>query len=125
MQTFIDTETNKIWEVDDGINLSDYSHFPETLIPHVILPDTDERRLELWQVALRDEVNSWLNNIANKHGYFDIMTACSYAACDNLYQAEGIAFVQWRSNVWDYVFKNNSTIVDIKTFISQLPQITI
>ena len=125
MSTYIDTVTNKIWEIEDDIDKSLYDHFPKTLIQYTRPDDTEERKLSLWQAEIRETVETILNDTALKHGYYNIISACSYAAGPNPYQAEGLAFLAWRSDVWSYVYANNSVIIDIKTFMNQLPQLTI
>lgn len=45
-------------------------------------------------------VQAMLDDKARGHHYDDIVSACSYAAAPNPFQAEGIAFVSWRGACW-------------------------
>ena len=51
------------------------------------------------QMALT-AVQNMLDNAAKKKGYDSILSACSYAAYPNPFQAEGQEFVAWRGAVW-------------------------
>lgn len=45
-----------------------------------------------------------LDTAARANGYDSILSACSYAAVPNLFQAESIAFLEWRSSCWQSCF---------------------
>ena len=45
-------------------------------------------------------VQNMLDNAAKAKGYDSILSACSYAAYPNPFQAEGQEFVAWRGAVW-------------------------
>ncbi|MDD5249631.1 MAG: hypothetical protein PHY45_11630 [Rhodocyclaceae bacterium] len=45
-------------------------------------------------------VQAKLDAEAAAHGYDSILSACSYAAVANPFQADGVAFLNWRSAVW-------------------------
>lgn len=45
-------------------------------------------------------VQSHLDTAARAKGYDNILSACSYASVPNLFQAESIAFLEWRSACW-------------------------
>lgn len=47
-----------------------------------------------------DAVDAHLDAGARAHGYDGIVSACSYAAAPNHFQAESVAFLQWRSACW-------------------------
>jgi hypothetical protein len=49
-----------------------------------------------------DALQQALDAAARQRGYDGILSACSYAAIDNPFQAESIAFLTWRSDVWQY-----------------------
>ena len=51
------------------------------------------------QMALT-AVQNMLDNAAKAKGYDSILSACSYAAYPNPFQAEGQEFVAWRGAVW-------------------------
>ncbi len=73
-------------------------------------------------------VQKHLDETARAAGYDDIVSACSYAAFVNTYQAEGQAFLTWRGAVWDYCFAElaklkagTRTRPKIDAFITELP----
>ena len=41
---------------------------------------------------------------AKNAGYDSILSACSYAAAPNAFQADGISFINWRANCWTYCY---------------------
>lgn len=47
-----------------------------------------------------DAVQAHLDASAKAKNYDNIVSACSYAGAPNPFQAEGIAFVVWRGDVW-------------------------
>lgn len=55
-----------------------------------------------------DEIKARLTNAVQSHmdvaaaarGYDNILSACSYAAFENAFQAEGRAFLVWRADCW-------------------------
>ena len=56
-----------------------------------------EKRRELTHI---EAVQNMLDNAAKAKGYDSILSACSYAAYPNPFQAEGQEFVAWRGAVW-------------------------
>ena len=50
-------------------------------------------------------IQSTLDEAARAKGYDDIVSACSYAGYENVFQAEAIAFGVWRANVWAYGYQ--------------------
>ena len=50
------------------------------------------------------EVQARLDTAAQARNYDGIVSACSYAGFPNAFQSEGIAFGQWRSAVWAFVY---------------------
>lgn len=63
--------------------------------------EIDARRATLPAVTdYADAVQVMLDAVAREHRYDDIMSACSYAAAPNPFQAEGAAFVAWRGACW-------------------------
>jgi len=52
----------------------------------------------LYKAAIQD----LLDLEANKCGFDNIVSACSYAALPGKYQAEAVTFFNWRSDVWEY-----------------------
>ena len=49
-------------------------------------------------------VEEVLQECAAAHRYDDIVSACSYAAAANPFQAESAAILQWRGNVWAWCY---------------------
>lgn len=47
-----------------------------------------------------DAVDAALNNAAKAQGYDGIVSACSYAGAPNYFQAESVAFLEWRAACW-------------------------
>lgn len=56
-------------------------------------------------LALTDAVQRHIDAMARSRGYDDIVSACSYAAAPNRFQAEGAALVAWRAAVWDACYQ--------------------
>lgn len=54
--------------------------------------------------ALEAAVQGHLDATARSRRYDDIVSACSYAGAANRFQAESIAFIQWRAAVWDHCY---------------------
>lgn len=46
-----------------------------------------------------------LDAAAQARGYDGIVSACSYAASANAFQAEGIAYLNWRAAVWEHCYQ--------------------
>lgn len=59
-------------------------------------------------------IQAKLDERARSKGYDDIVSACSYAAqpAGAPFQAEGAAFLQWRSAVWAKAY---ATLADVQT----------
>lgn len=49
-------------------------------------------------------VETVLQECATAHRYDDIVSACSYAAVENPFQAESAAILAWRGNVWAWCY---------------------
>ena len=64
-------------------------------------PEYTEQELieQIMQMALT-AVQNMLDNAAKAKNYDSILSACSYAAYPNPFQAEGQEFVAWRGAVW-------------------------
>lgn len=61
-----------------------------------------EQKIELLKQEFLARVDTTLNTTAHEHGYDNINTAVSYAGYENKFQAEGISFGKWRSNVYEW-----------------------
>lgn len=70
------------------------------LTPPVESPSEKAMRINI--AAIQAE----LDRLARGEGYDHILSACSYAAQPNGYafQAEGAAFLKWRSDVWTHAY---------------------
>lgn len=73
-------------------------------------------------------VQNHLNEYAQSKGYDSILSACSYAAEVNQFQAESKQFITWRSAVWAYCYQvlqdvqgNQRQAPSIKELIAELP----
>ena len=64
------------------------------------LPTPSAPTLEDYEHAVEDV----LQECAAAHRYDDIVSACSYAAVANPFQAESAAILQWRGNVWAWCY---------------------
>lgn len=74
-------------------------------------------------------VQQYLDNLAQVYGYDNIVSACSYAAVPNKFQAEAITFLEWRSAVWDYCYQvladvqaGKREIPAVEQLLAELPQ---
>lgn len=57
------------------------------------------------QARLTAAVQKHLDYKAKERGYDSILSACSYAATANSYQAEGQKFLAWRAACWDKCYQ--------------------
>lgn len=55
---------------------------------------------DIYKAAAAQAVQNMLDSAAKAKGYDSILSACSYAAYPNPFQAEGQEFVAWRGAVW-------------------------
>ena len=60
------------------------------------------KNLEELTALFKEKTQELLDAKAREKGYDDILSACSYAGCDNDFRAEGEAFGIWRAKVWKY-----------------------
>lgn len=61
--------------------------------------------LDQVRARLQAAVQAHLDATARARGYDSILSACSYAASANPYQAEGAAFLAWRGAVWQTCYQ--------------------
>ena len=67
----------------------------------VYLSDDEQTAIkETVRQELETAVQNMLDNAAKAKGYDSILSACTYAAYPNQFQAEGQEFVAWRGAVW-------------------------
>ena len=86
------------------------------------------------QKQLTDAVQDYMDSVAQSKGYDNIFTAVTYAEEPTIpkFQAEGQAFRQWRSQVWDYcyaqldkVLKGERTVPTAEELIAELPELVL
>jgi len=73
-------------------------------------------------------VQSVLDSKAQEKGYDNIVSACSYAAGVNPFQAEGLKFLEWRAAVWTKCYEvlaevnaNTRPVPSVEELIAELP----
>jgi hypothetical protein len=91
-------------------------------------PITPEQQMQALVSLFIDSVQSHLDAKSMEKGYDNIVSACSYAAAPNPFQAESISFVTWRGNVWAYCYQElakvqsgERPVPDVMEFINELP----
>lgn len=82
--------------------------------------------------AFKDAIQQTLDDAAQAKNYDDIVSACSYAGYPNVFQAEAIAFGQWRANVWAYgyaeldkVIAGTRPVPTIAEILAELPALVL
>lgn len=82
--------------------------------------------------SFKDAIQKTLDDAARAKNYDDIVSACSYAGYPNVFQAEAIAFGQWRANVWAYgygeldkVIAGTRPVPTIAEIIAELPALVL
>lgn len=78
--------------------------------------EADEKAALLKQLTYA--VQKQLDTVAQEHGYDNIVSACSYAGAVNPFQAEGIAFITWRGDVWAACY---SILADVENQVRTTP----
>jgi len=61
--------------------------------------------------SLVQAVQNHLDEQAQAKGYDSILSACSYAAAPNVFQAEGQSFLNWRAACWSYCYQVQADVV--------------
>jgi hypothetical protein len=81
--------------------------------------------------ALESAVQGHLDATARGRRYDNIVSACSYAGAANRFQAESIAFIEWRAAVWDHCYAaldavqaGTRTIPTADELLAELPVFT-
>ena len=83
----------------------------EVYVPPV--PSDDQIAATLTRV-----VQLHLDGAAQARGYDNILSACSYAAVENAFQAEGAAFLAWRAACWVHC---QSVLTDCQEGLRPIP----
>lgn len=125
-------QSESVMFIKDDMTISNPSVVIEEtgeIMPYIEPPSPEEikkRRISRVERA----VQRMLDDKAREYGYDNILSACSYAGCDNHFMAEGQAFTMWRGAVWKYCYDqladieagNRSEPASIEEFLSELPQ---
>lgn len=89
-------------------------------------------RSEYKKVMLESAVQTHLDAAAQARGYDNIVSACSYAAATNAFQAEGVAYLNWRAAVWQYCYQvlaavqaETRTAPTVTDLIAELPALVL
>ena len=111
-QTWISRFNDAAYEIDN----------PPTYVP------TQEEIIQ----SFKDAIQNTLDDEAKIKGYDNIVSACSYAGYPNVFQAEAVAFGQWRANVWAYgyaeldkVIAGTRPVPTIAEIIAELPALVL
>lgn len=99
-----------------------------TIAEYVAPAKTPAQIIEGFKAAIQ----STLDEAARAKGYDDIVSACSYAGYENVFQAEAIAFGVWRANVWAYGYQELDKVIagtrpvpTIAEIIAELPALVL
>jgi hypothetical protein len=86
------------------------------------------------QKKLTDSVQLHMDSVAQSKGYDNIFSAATYAEEPSIpkFQAEGIAFRKWRSEVWDFCYAYLDDVTNgikevptVEQLISELPSLVL
>ena len=80
---------------------------------------SEEEKMTALKREFLGNVDEILNQEARKKGYDSIVTAVSYAGYENSFQAEGIKFGKWRSQVYEWGY---ALLKEIESGKRSLPQ---
>ncbi len=103
-------------------NISFTTNTPYELgyVLHVLTPVVPELTPEQVKQELTQAVQVYLDDKARTYGYDGILSACSYAPIANAFQAEGVAFLTWRSAVWSYCYQ---VLADVTNNLRTVPTV--
>ena len=90
-----------------------------TIAEYVAPAKTPAQIIEGFKAAIQ----STLDEAARANGYDDIVSACSYAGYENVFQAEAVAFGQWRANVWAYGYAELDKVIAGTRPVPTIPEI--
>lgn len=105
-------DTNTVQRISDGASIRidlispEFGDYMDWLAEGNTPTPADLPTIEEITKSLTYKVQQHLDKEAQKLGYDNIISACSYAAgtTTNKYKTDGISFLNWRSNVWDYCY---------------------
>ncbi len=92
------TATRVIVNAKTGETITETYEIPDPT-PEEIAAEAARQKAELVK-KLTDAVQQHMEGVAREHGYDNLLSACSYAAVANAFQAESQAFIEWRSECW-------------------------
>ncbi len=92
------TATRIIYNAKTKQSVTETYEIPDPT-PEEIAAEAARQKRELIK-RYEQAVQAHLDQEAQINGYDNIMSACSYAAVPNAFQAESQAFIEWRSNCW-------------------------
>ena len=95
----------------------DVAAFQAVLAAHVINAALRQRNKRI--KGIEQLVQKILDDAAKAAGYDGILSACSYAAIPNHFQAEAISFLTWRSAVWAKCYADLAANPDLLTVTDQ------
>lgn len=120
-----------IEEIPDPARGNDEIEYTQEIdvAPYIIItPKTPEQIEALTISKLSGWIQQYLDEQAQKVGYDNVLSACSYAAIANAFQPESITFLEWRSACWAYAHQlmtdikaGNATVPDRDTLLGALP----
>jgi hypothetical protein len=124
-------ESQGITEIEDPERGDDETQYTQEIDvdPWVIITNKSPEQIkEITISKLTNAVQSKLDIDAQEKGYDSILSACSYAGFTNLFQAEGISFLEWRSACWSKCYQvlaeveaNTRTTPTVEELLAELP----
>lgn len=122
---------HQIEEIPDPARGDDELEYTQEIdvAPYIVItPKSPDQIAEILTSKLTNWIQSYMDEQAQKKGYDNILSACSYASIPNAFQAEAITFLEWRSACWAYGYQllsdiqaQTATVPDRDTLLSALP----
>ncbi len=122
---------HQIEEIPDPARGDDEIEYTQDIDVHpyvVITPKDPEQIANALKAKLTNWIQGYMDQEAVLAGYDNLLSACSYAAIANTYQAEAITFLEWRSACWDHAYAlmasiqaETATVPDRDTLLGSLP----
>lgn len=93
---------------------------PSCNVWNVLAEDIPVNNVQTWkQVPMSEQeiedacielVQTHMDTEVQGHGYYNMLSACSYAGASNPYQEESVACIGWRGNVWATCYQILSSV---------------
>lgn len=122
---------HQIEEIPDPARGNDEIEYTQELdvAPYIVITPKDPDQIKKALIAkLSGWIQQYLDEEAQKVGYDNVLSACSYAAIANAFQPESITFLEWRSACWAYAHQlltdieaQTATVPDRDTLLGALP----